>query len=91
MDRQVGHKPLQPDILLFKLFESLRLIELQSTVFLAPPVVSLVRDSDLLADRWHGEPLGGYHLGLPELAYDLLGRERLPWHVSAPSLLPGLF
>lgn len=63
------------------LFESLGLIGLQATVFLAPPVVRLHRHAELPGALGHLDTLAQRHFCLTQLANDLLYRVPDPRNV----------
>jgi len=48
MHRQVGYRPAQSGVLLLKFLQMPGLINLESAVFLAPPVIDVIHDPQLL-------------------------------------------
>ena len=63
----VRNQTLQAPILLFKLFQSTGLINVQTPVFLPPAIVGLLADVQLAHDLCDGLALGHQDLGLPQL------------------------
>jgi hypothetical protein len=84
VDRQLRHGLLQPGVLGFEVPQSLRLIDPQTAMALAPAEVRLVRHPDLLRRLRHRLALADQHIRFAQLVDDLFGRISLLRH------LPGL-
>ena len=65
LQRQLRHQPLQASIFLLQFLQPFRLIQLQSAVFLPPPVVGLGVDPGFLAGLRRGLPVRHLHFDLP--------------------------
>ena len=81
---RVRQQTLQARILTLELLQALGLIYSQSSVLLAPPVVRLLRDLELSADRRDRLPLRKFDLGRTQLVDDLLRAVAFLRHVSSP-------
>jgi hypothetical protein len=68
---RVGQQPLETGVLALQILQAFRVVGLESTELVTPPVVGLLRDLQLPAHAQHP-------IGLRELAHDLLRRVPLP-------------
>jgi hypothetical protein len=88
VERQFGHRPLEPAVLLLQFLEALGLVELQ-TAALGPPVVGLVRDPKP-PGRQRSQPVPEpAESQLLEENDDLLRRITLPCHSLISSIEVG--
>jgi hypothetical protein len=72
VQRQLRHQSLQLAVLLFQFFQPLRLVHLQTAVFLAPAVKRLHCDGGFFAGLWGGFSIRDADFNLPQHRYDLL-------------------
>ena len=90
----VGDDPLQPRVLALQLAQPFGVVGLHPAVLVAPAVVGLLRDLDLLRCLGERLPLTGQPLHLPQLAHDLLRRVPASFHrdvlLCPPSRAKGL-
>jgi len=77
---EVGHDTPGPRVLTLELPEPLRLISLRPAVFLAPPVVRLVGDAQVLRHLAHRAAFRPLDLRLPKLPDDLFPAVPPPAH-----------
>jgi diguanylate cyclase len=80
LQRQIGDETLEADILPLQVLHPLRLIELKTTVFLPPAIVTLLRNSGFPAGHRRGLTLRHQHFNLTEQHHDLLRAEPLLRH-----------
>ncbi len=69
----VGTAEVSPRVLRFQFFQPLGLVDFHPAVDLAPAIVGLVADTDLLAGLADGFPLAQQNVGFPKLVDDLFG------------------
>jgi hypothetical protein len=72
LEGEIGHEPAQTCILPLKILQAPSLLDLQAAILLAPAIVTLLGNTNLLA--------GELHLDLAQLRDDLLRTEPLFWH-----------
>src|ERR1022692_3898132 len=72
VQRQLRDQPFQLAVLLLQFFQSLRLVHLQTAVFLPPAVERLHGDLGFLAGLWGGFSVRDAHFNLPQHRHDLL-------------------
>ena len=75
---QVRYDALQLRILLLKLLQPPRLVDLQPAILLAPPVVRLVRDRRFLTSQRSRLPIRDRHFNLTKQIHHLLRTMLLP-------------
>ena len=86
VQRQVGDDLLQPDVLPLQLLETAGLVEVQAAVLLAPAVVRLLADAELLGNLADRAAFGQLDLGLAQLVNDRPTRP--PFRSPSPSWTP---
>ncbi len=89
VDREISNGSLQPGVLRLQFFQPPGLIDFHPPVDLAPAIVGLVADADLLAGRADGFPLAQQNVGFAELGNDLFGA--VPFLRQGSDLLSWLF
>jgi hypothetical protein len=82
VERQVGDCPTEPKVLLLQILHPPRLIDLQAAIFLAPPVIGLLGDTDPPTPLGGRPALAQHDLDLTQLPDDLLGFVLLRRHVT---------
>ena len=70
---EIGHRSFQAGIFGFQFLQAMRLIDLHPAVHLAPAVIGLIGDTDVLARLAYGFTLAEQDIGFSELVYDLFG------------------
>src|SRR5262249_5447516 len=90
VQRQISHCPLQPGVLPLKLLQPLRLIQLQTAILGAPPIIGLLRHADRPAQLCNLAAAGQPNLHLTKLPNNLFRRVTLPGHLPPPRKRPNL-
>ena len=91
----IGHQTLESGIFLLQLFKPFVLIHFETALLLAPAIITLWRDSNLLAGLLDARSLGELHLYQAQICDDLFGAYPFSsWHsaslvVSDPNLILG--
>src|SRR5437868_6219458 len=89
VERQLGHRPLEPAVLLLHFLEALGLVELQTAVLAPPAIIALLRDAEASTDRANRLTLSETDLRFPQKTDDLLCRVSLPCHSLLSSIEVG--
>jgi len=90
VQRQIGDRASQLQVLALELLEASGLLDLQAAVFLALPIVRLLGDPQGPADFGHRLAARQADFGLTQLADDLFRGMSLPWHLDLLSNGPRL-
>jgi hypothetical protein len=74
----LSQQPLQCHVMLLEHFEAFRVLGLHPALLVSPPIVRLLADAELAADRRDVAACTEHPVGLTKLAHDLLRRMPLP-------------
>lgn len=77
VQREIGHQLLQPDVLPLRILHPPSLIDLQATIFVAPPVQCLLRNADLAASLHRCRAPAHEYIHLTQLRDNLFRRKSL--------------